>query len=108
MDNEVIPIQAGAKKNKPLMGAVKPRVMTPALKGNSYGEAFSEFCKKCGYELMPWQRYVAEDFLTVDESGNFIRKTVAVLVARQNGKSWLASFRILFGLFELGEKSYVL
>jgi len=107
MDNEVIPIQTGAKKNKPLMGATKPRIMTPALKGNSYGEAFAEFCKKCGYELMPWQRYVAEDFLTVDESGNFIKKTVAILVARQNGKSWLASFRILFGLFELGEKSVV-
>jgi len=81
--------------------------MSPALKGNSYGDAFAEFCKSCNYNLMPWQKFVADDFLTVDGDGNFIRKTVAILVARQNGKSWLAAFRILFGLFELGEKSVV-
>lgn len=104
---EPIPIRKGAKKKKPLMGAVKPRIMSPALKGNSYGDAFNAFCKKCNYDLMPWQRFVANDFLTVDSKGNFIRKTICVLVARQNGKSWLASFRILFGLFELGEMNVV-
>jgi len=90
-----------------LVGAIKPRIMSPELKGNSYGDAFAEFCRSCNYELMPWQKYVADDFLTVDKAGNFVRKTVAILVARQNGKSWLASFRILFGLFVLGEKSVV-
>ena len=104
---EPIPIQTGASRKPKLMGAVKPRIMSPALKGNSYGDAFAEFCKSCNYNLMPWQKYVADDFLTVDGDGNFIRKTVAILVARQNGKSWLAAFRILFGLFELGEKSVV-
>jgi phage terminase large subunit-like protein len=104
---EPIPIQTGAKRKGQLMGAVKPRIMSPALKGNSYGDAFAEFCKSCNYNLMPWQKFVADDFLTVDADGNFIRKTVAILVARQNGKSWLAAFRILFGLFELGEKSVV-
>ena len=104
---EPIPIQKGAKRKPQLMGAVKPRIMSSALKGNSYGDAFAEFCKSCNYNLMPWQKFVADDFLTVDADGNFIRKTVAILVARQNGKSWLAAFRILFGLFELGEKSVV-
>ena len=104
---EPIPIQKGAKVKPPLMGAIKPRIMSPELKGNSYGDAFAEFCRSCNYELMPWQKYVADDFLTVDKSGNFVRKTIAILVARQNGKSWLASFRILFGLFVLGEKSVV-
>ena len=104
---EPIPIQTGASRKPKLMGAVKPRIMSPALKGNSYGDAFAEFCKSCNYNLMPWQKFVADDFLTVDGNGNFIRKTVAILVARQNGKSWLAAFRILFGLFELGEKSVV-
>ena len=104
---EPIPIQKGAKIKPPLLGAIKPRIMSPELKGNSYGDAFAEFCRSCNYELMPWQKYVADDFLTVDKAGNFVRKTVAILVARQNGKSWLASFRILFGLFVLGEKSVV-
>ena len=104
---EPIPIQKGAKVKPPLMGAIKPRIMSPELKGNSYGDAFAEFCRSCNYELMPWQKYVADDFLTVDKAGNFVRKTIAILVARQNGKSWLASFRILFGLFVLGEKSVV-
>ena len=104
---EPIPIQKGAKVKPPLVGAIKPRIMSPELKGNSYGDAFAEFCRSCNYELMPWQKYVADDFLTVDKAGNFVRKTIAILVARQNGKSWLASFRILFGLFVLGEKSVV-
>ena len=104
---EPIPIQKGAKVKPPLLGAIKPRIMSPELKGNSYGDAFAEFCRSCNYELMPWQKYVADDFLTVDKAGNFVRKTIAILVARQNGKSWLASFRILFGLFVLGEKSVV-
>ncbi|NBS75656.1 MAG: hypothetical protein EBS66_19555, partial [Betaproteobacteria bacterium] len=104
---EPIPIQKGATRKPKLMGATKPRIMSPALKGHSYGDAFAAFCKKYNYELMPWQKFVADDFLTVDADGNFIRKTICILVARQNAKTTLAYWRILFGLFELGERNIV-
>ena len=107
MTPEPIPIQKGASRKPQLMGAVKPRIMSPPLKGHSYGDAFAAFCKKYNYELMPWQKFVADDFLTVDAENNFIRKTICILVARQNAKTTLAYWRILFGLFELGERNIV-
>ena len=104
---EVIPIETGAKKKKKLVGAVKPRVMSLPLKGKSHGKAFAEFAEKCGVTLMPWQRFCADDFLTYDSDDLFIRKTVALILSRQNGKTTMLALRILFGLFELGEMSVV-
>ena len=104
---EVIPIETGAKKKKKLVGAVKPRVMSLPLKGKSHGKAFAEFAEKCGVELMPWQKFIAEDFLTVDDENLFVKKTNCIVISRQNGKTFLVAMRILFGLFELGEMSIV-
>ena len=106
IETKPIPINRGTIK-KPLMGHTKPRIMTPALKGETKGQEFADFAEKCGYPLMPWQRFCADDFLTVDSQGMYIRKTVAILVARQNGKSHLAALRILFGLFVTGERNVV-
>ena len=104
---EVVPIEDGAKKKKKLVGAIKPRVMSLPLKGKSHGEAFALFAEKCGKPLLPWQKYIAEDFLTYDEEGMFYRKTIVALLSRQNGKTFLIAMRILFGLFELGEMSVI-
>ena len=106
IDNEDQPVR-GAKEKVIGQANAKPRIMSIPLKGKSLGEEFAEFCEKAGYPLMPWQRYIANDFLTVDDEDNFVRKTVAVLVARQNGKTHLMAMRILFGLFVLGEKNIV-
>ena len=94
----------GARKKAPLMGAVKPRVMSIPLKGKSRGDEFAAFAESIGYTLDPWQKYIADDFLTMDEGGEFIRKTIMVCVSRQNGKTLLAALRILAGLFIFGEK----
>lgn len=98
--------KTGAKK-KPLMGAVKPRLMSPPLKGKSWGPEFADFAEKCGYPLFPWQKYISNDFLTVDQNDSFERKTVGIILSRQNGKTMLIALRILFGLFILGERSIV-
>jgi phage terminase large subunit-like protein len=97
----------GAAKKAPLMGAVKPRVMSIPLKGKSRGDEFAAFAESIGYTLDPWQKYIADDFLTMDEGGEFIRKTIMVCVSRQNGKTLLAALRILAGLFVFGEKSII-
>ena len=107
MTNDVIEIKTGAKKKAKLIGATKPRVMSPPLKGKSLGNEFSEFAEKCGYPLLPWQKYCADDFLTVDDENMFIRKSVVLLVSRQQGKTLLAAMRILFGLFHLKEKNII-
>lgn len=98
--------KTGAKK-KPLIGSTIPRVMTPKLTGKSHGPAFAEFCVKVGYPLMPWQEYCANDFLTIDDEGNFKKRTVMLMVSRQNGKTTLAALLILFHLFVLGSKSVI-
>ncbi len=33
--------------------------------------------------LLPWQRYVLDDFLSTDENGKFRRKIGGLLIARQ-------------------------
>ena len=97
----------GISKKPPLMGAIKPRVMSIPLKGKSRGDEFAAFAESIGYTLDPWQKYIADDFLTMDEDGAFIRKTIMVCVSRQNGKTLLAALRILAGLFVFGEKSII-
>jgi len=99
-------VKKGAKEKK-LMGQTKPRVMSTPLKGKSLGDEFVAFAAKCGYDMMPWQKYISSDFLTLGSDGNFVRKTVAILCARQNAKTTLMVYRILFSLFVLGDMNVV-
>ena len=94
-------------KKKPLIGAIKPRLHTPLLKGVSRINEVADLAEKIGMPLLPWQRFVLEDMLKVDKQDMFIRKTNLVLVARQQGKTHLARMRILAGLFLFGEKSII-
>ena len=100
------PVRRGAKK-KPLIGAVKPRLHTPLLKGASRIEEVAKLADQIGMPLLPWQRFVLEDILRIDKEGMFIRKTSLVTVARQSGKTHLARMRILAGLFLFDEKSII-
>lgn len=102
-----VPKRKTGTKKKAYIGAVKPRLMSPALKGKSKGAEFAEFAEKCGYPLFPWQKYISNDFLTIDASGAFVRKTIGIILSRQNGKTMLIALRILYGLFVLGERSIV-
>ena len=104
--DEFAPSAAGAI-SKPLIGSTKPRISTPRLHGKSLGDNFDAFVKSCGMELMPWQKYCADDFLTVDENGQFIKRTVSLLVSRQQGKTTLAALLIAYHLFELGTMSVI-
>jgi len=96
MMGDIIPIKAGTKK---LVGMTKPRVMSIPLKGKSRGPEFIEFAAKCGVPLFPWQEYIAHDFLSIDKENNWRRKTNAIIISRQNGKTFLIALRILAGLF---------
>ena len=104
--NKVDPVRRGAKK-KPLIGAVKPRLHTPLLKGASRIKEVADLAEKISMPLLPWQYFVLEDILRVDRSDMFVRKTNLVLVARQQGKTHLARMRILAGLFLFNEKNII-
>ena len=103
---KVDPVRRGAKK-KALIGAVKPRIHTPLLKGASRIDEVADLAEKISMPLLPWQRFVLEDILRTDREGSFVRKTNLVLVARQQGKTHLARMRILAGLFLFNEKSII-
>lgn len=53
--------------------------------------------------LLPWQRYVLDDALT-RRGDEWARRSIGVLVARQNGKSHLMRMRLLAGMFLWGER----
>ena len=98
MTTKAKPRTTGAKK-KPLVGAVKPRICTPFLKGASKIDEVAELAEKIGQPLLDWQRLVLEDMLRIDAKGDFRRKTMGLLIARQNGKTHLARMLILAHLF---------
>ena len=98
MTTKAAPAKRGAKK-KPIVGAVKPRISTPMLKGASRLDEVADLAEKIGMPLLAWQRYVLEDMLRVDKDGEFRRKTIGLLIARQNGKTHLARMLILAHLF---------
>jgi phage terminase large subunit-like protein len=57
-----------------------------------------------GKPLLPWQKNVLNDALTIDKDGKWKRSTCGVLAARQNGKSQLIRMRCIAGLFIFGEE----
>jgi len=100
-DAEVIPIKRGVG----LIGSTEPRIHTPLLKGRTKSQEVANLADKIGLPLIPWQRWVLDDLLAVDDAGNFKKKTALVLVARQNGKTHLARMLILAHLFLWGSKN---
>jgi phage terminase large subunit-like protein len=98
MTNKAAPAKRGAKK-KPLVGAVKPRIHTPFLKGDSRVQEVADLAEKISLPLLEWQRYILEDMLRIDSKGEFKRRTLSLLCSRQNGKTHIARMLILAHLF---------
>jgi phage terminase large subunit-like protein len=81
------------------IGSTEPRIHTPLLNGNTKAQEVADLAEKIGLPLIPWQRWVLNDLLSVDDEGVFIKKTGLILVSRQNGKTHLARMLILAHLF---------
>ena len=81
-----------------LMGSLEPRVHTPYLDGKSISREVEKLAEQIGMPLMPWQKFVLDDMMKVNADGNFRRKTNLLLIARQNGKTHLATMLILWNL----------
>jgi phage terminase large subunit-like protein len=100
-DAEIIPIKRGVG----LIGSTTPRVHTPLLKSKSKVDEVADLAEKISMPLIPWQRFVLDDLLSIDDDGNWRKKTALILVARQNGKTHLARMLILAHLFLWGSKN---
>jgi phage terminase large subunit-like protein len=59
----------------------------------------ADLAEKIGMPLLEWQRFILEDMLRIDSEGKFRRRTLALLIARQSGKTHLARMLILAHLF---------
>jgi phage terminase large subunit-like protein len=95
IDAKVIPIKRGVG----LIGSTTPRIHTPLLTGNTKAQEVADLAVQIGLPLIPWQRWVLDDLLAVDDADNWRKKTALCLVARQNGKTHLARMLILSHLF---------
>ena len=98
MTTKAKPRKTGATK-KLLVGQKIPRVHTPFLKGATRSDEVAQLAEKIGLPLLEWQRFILDDMLRIDEKGEFRRKTLGLLIARQNGKTHLARMLILAHLF---------
>jgi len=87
------------KRGVGLIGSTEPRIHTPLLKVISKAQEVADLAEKINMPLIPWQRWVLDDLLSIDENGMFIKKTGLILVSRQNGKTHLARMLILAHLF---------
>jgi phage terminase large subunit-like protein len=97
------------KRKQPLRGATKPRIHSPFLKEKTgKGMEIKELADKIKVPLLPWQEFVLNDMMKTDKSGNFIRKSNLILVARQSGKTHLARMRVIWGLFYGGERNHLI
>jgi phage terminase large subunit-like protein len=97
-----------AKRSKALRGATKPRLQSIPLKGPNKLQDVKDLCAIIGMPLLPWQEYVLKDMLTVDKSGNWVRKTNLLLIARQNGKTHLARMLILAHLLKWDSRNVLI
>lgn len=96
---------ATSKSYKPKKGFgwTVPRIHSPLLNGETKAAEVIDLAKRIGIDVLPWQEWVLNDMMKIDEKGKYKRKTVGLLIARQNGKTFLATLRILYGLLQ-GEK----
>lgn len=89
-----------ADSNQSLRGATEPRLHTPIHNGKSRMQEVADLADSIGSPLLPWQRYVLDDFLSIDENGKLRRRLGGLLIARQNGKTHLARMLILWNLLQ--------
>jgi hypothetical protein len=87
----------------PQKGHATPR-LAPPLPAKSLLPEYTAAAKELGIELMPWQK-IAARYMTArgpnpthGPQGHWLYRRVAVIVARQNGKTELLLPRILLGL----------
>lgn len=87
------------RDTEPIYGHKTPRIHTPLRDLPSKGHELIELAEKIGIELMDWQKFALIESHRVKPDGRWASPINTIVVARQNGKSFLMQLRILGGLF---------
>lgn len=87
------------RDTEPLFGVSTPRIHTPLNDLPSRGFELIDLASSVGVDLMPWQKFALEHTHKVKPDGRWATPLNCIVVARQNGKSFLQLIRILGGLF---------
>lgn len=98
---------ASEPPQKAYRGVVEPRIWTKSPDLPSYGIDFIEWCESIGFNLLPWQQFLAHEICKVTEDDKWYFKEVGVIISRQNGKSTFMQLMILWRMFALGQKLQV-
>ena len=83
----------------PVLGVQTPRIHTPLNDLPSRGGELIDLASSLGIELMDWQKFALIHTHKVKPDGRWATPVNTIVVARQNGKSFLQLIRILGGLF---------
>ena len=87
--------------NTTIKGSTEPRLWTRREGVATRGGDFQQFTRDVlGIGLYPWQEWVTNQALQIDSDGHYIYDTVVIIVARQNGKTLLASSLAAWWLYE--------
>ena len=81
------------------MGISTPRIHTPLNDLPSRGGELIDLASALGIELMDWQKFALINTHKIKPDGRWASPINCIVVARQNGKSFLQQIRILGGLF---------
>ena len=95
---------AAPQPSSPLQGHQRPRVLSLPPFSSSLGEEALELCGTFGLALDPWQAFVLDRSLRLNEYGKWAAFEIGVDVARQNGKGTILEGRELVGLFLIRER----
>ena len=82
-----------------LFGVQTPRIHTPLNDLPSRGHELVDLASSLGIDLMEWQKFALIHTHKVKPDGRWASPVNTIVVARQNGKSFLQLIRILGGLF---------
>jgi hypothetical protein len=82
-----------------LFGVQTPRIHTPLNDLPSKGGEIIDLATSLGVELMEWQKFALIHSHKIKSDGRWASPINCIVVARQNGKSFLQQIRILAGLF---------
>jgi hypothetical protein len=88
-----------AEPKNPLIGVQTPRIHTPLNDLPSRGGELIDLATSLGIDLMEWQKFALIHTHKIKPDGRWASPVNTIVVARQNGKSFLQLIRILGGLF---------
>lgn len=93
--------------NSDLVGSPTPRIWTPRSDAPTRSPALVKLADLAGLYLDDWQSLTVQIGLEF-RGGRWVRRTIVLLVARQNGKTVILESRILFGLYAVPDDRLIL